>query len=344
MGIKLKDLAKIIDGEVCGDGEILITGVSGIKEACEGDITFLANPRYNQFLKTTKASAVIVSPDAPPTPRTKVVSTNPYLSFIKAVEYFYPQQMPSCQGIHPTAVIYEDVQIGKGVTVGAHCVIEAGSKIGDGTVIMAGTYIGKSCSIGRNCLIYPNVTVREGIVIGDRVIIHCGAVIGSDGFGFIRDGEVYRKIPQVGNVVIEDDVEVGANVTIDRATTGTTRVGSGTKIDNLVQIGHNVTIGRNCIIVAQVGIGGTTEIGDGVTLAGQAGIAGHLRIGDNAVVAAQAGVIGDVKPGTTVSGYPARQHKEARRIYASLPKLPELVKRVSDLAARVSKLESQKNE
>lgn len=342
MEIKLEQLARIIDGEVYGDKDILITGVAGIREASPGDITFLVSPRYNKFLQTTKASAIIVPPDAPPTEKTTVVSANPYLSFIKAVEYFYPQNPLCCTGIHPTAVIAEDAKIGEGVRMGAHCVIESGCSIGDQTTIMAGTYIGRSCSIGSNCLIYPNVTLREDVIVGNRVIIHSGAVIGSDGFGFVRDGEVYKKIPQVGNVVIEDDVEIGANVTIDRATTGTTRIGCGTKIDNLVQIGHNVTIGKNCVIVAQVGIGGTTEVGDGVTLAGQAGVAGHLRIGDNAVVAAQAGVVNDIKPEAIVSGYPAREHREARRIYASLPKLPELLRRVSDLAARLAKLESER--
>ncbi len=342
MGIKLRELARIIDGEVHGDGEIEITGVAGIKEASPGDITFLVNPRYNQYLETTKASAVIVSPNAPATKKSRIVSLNPYLSFIKAVEYFHPQSPPCPKGIHPTAVIAEDVVLGEDVRIGAHCVIESGCTIGSQTIIMAGTYIGRACKIGSSCLIYPNVTLREEVIVGNRVIIHSGAVIGSDGFGFIRNGEVYRKIPQVGNVVIEDDVEIGANVTIDRATTGTTRIGCGTKIDNLVQIGHNVTIGKHCIIVAQVGIGGTTEVGDGVTLAGQAGIAGHLKIGDNAVVAAQAGVVNDVKPGAVVSGYPAREHREAKRIYASLPKLPELIKRVSDLAARLAKLESER--
>ena len=205
--------------------------------------------------------------------------------------------------------------------------------------MLAGTYIGRRSIIGEDCLIYPNVTIREETRIGNHVIIHSGAVIGSDGFGFVKDGEVYRKIPQVGNVVIEDDVEIGANVTIDRATTGTTCVGRGTKIDNLVQIGHNVVVKDNCIIVAQVGIGGSTEIGAGATIAGQAGVIGHVKIGEGAVIAAQAGVVGDVAPGAMVSGYPARNHKQAKKIYASLPKLPDLLKRVAELAERIAKLE-----
>ena len=195
--------------------------------------------------------------------------------------------------------------------------------------------------IGKDCLVYPNVTIREDVKIGDRVIIHSGAVLGSDGFGFAKDGEVYRKIPQIGNVVIEDDVEIGANVTIDRATTGTTHVGKGTKIDNLVQIAHNVVIRENCILVAQVGIGGTTEIGKGATLAGQAGVIGHIKIGDGAVVAAQAGVTKSVPADTMVSGYPAREHNQAKRIYASFQKLPDLIKRVAELGERLAKIEER---
>jgi UDP-3-O-[3-hydroxymyristoyl] glucosamine N-acyltransferase len=202
--------------------------------------------------------------------------------------------------------------------------------------------VGRDTRIGESCLIYPNVTIREEIEIGDRVIVHCGAVIGSDGYGFVRDGGVYRKIPQIGNVLIESDVEIGANTTIDRATTGTTRIGRGTKIDNLVMIGHNVVIRENCAIVAQVGIGGSTEVGKDVTLAGQAGIVGHVTIGDGVVVAAQAGVIGDIPAGKLVSGFPAREHSQARRVYASVQKLPELLRRFAELAERVKKLEGDR--
>jgi UDP-3-O-[3-hydroxymyristoyl] glucosamine N-acyltransferase len=301
----------------------------------------LANPRYYKFLESTQASAVIVPPGTDNTKTSVIISTNPYLTFVRAVEFFVPKKNNYPRTVHPSAVIASNATIGVGVCVGACAVIEDRVRIGDGSVVLAGTYVGRDSSIGSECLVYPNVTIREEVKIGSRVIIHSGAVIGSDGFGFARDGEIYRKIPQIGDVVIEDDVEVGANVTIDRAATGTTLVGKGTKIDNLVQIAHNVVIRENCILVAQVGIGGSTELGKGVSLAGQAGAVGHIKIGDGAMVAAQAGVTKSIPPGTMVSGYPAREHGQAKKIYASLQKLPDLLKRVADLAARVRRIEEE---
>lgn len=344
MQIKLSELADVVGGQVDGDGSVLISGVAGIKEAEQGDITFLASPRYEKFLKTTSASAVIAPPGTTGAGRALILSDNPYLSFVKAVEYFVPSKNNYPRTLHPGAVIAPGASIGESVGIGACAVVEDGVTIGDDSVILAGTYVGRDATIGRNCLVYPNVTIREEVRIGDRVIIHSGAVIGSDGFGFAKDGDIYRKIPQIGNVVIEDDVEVGANVTIDRATTGTTRVGKGTKIDNLVQVAHNVVIHENCILIAQVGIGGSTEIGRGASLAGQAGAVGHIKIGEEAMVAAQAGVTKSVPAKTMVSGYPAREHGQAKRIYASLQKLPDLLKRVADLAERVVKLEEGRRE
>ncbi len=339
MEIRLDELARIVGGEISGDPSVVITGVAGIREARPGDITFLADPRYGRYLESTAASAVIAPRDTARTSKPLIICENPYLSFIKAVEYFFPDRNSYPRSVHHSAIVADSARIGKGVAIGACTIIEEDVEIGDNSLVLAGTFVGRRTSIGSNCLIYPNVTIREETRIGNRVIIHSGAVIGSDGFGFVRDGEIYRKIPQVGNVVIEDDVEVGANVTIDRATTGTTYIGRGTKIDNLVQIGHNVVVRDNCIIVAQVGIGGSTEIGAGATIAGQAGIIGHVKIGEGSVVAAQAGVVGDVAPGAMVSGYPARNHKQAKKIYASLQKLPDLLKRVAELAERVARLE-----
>jgi UDP-3-O-[3-hydroxymyristoyl] glucosamine N-acyltransferase len=344
MEITLAELADIIGGKIAGDGSVLISGVAGIKEAREGDITFLANPRYDKFLETTQASAVIAAPGTDSQNRPLVLADNPYLSFVKAVEFFVPNKNNYPREIHPAAVIAPTATVGAAVAIGACAVIEDGAKIGDDTVILAGTYIGRDTEIGTGCLVYPNVTIREEVRIGDRVIIHSGAVIGSDGFGFAKDGDIYRKIPQIGNVVIEGDVEIGANVTIDRATTGTTFIGRGTKIDNLVQIAHNVVIRENCVLVAQVGIGGSTEIGRGASLAGQAGAAGHIKIGDGAVIAGQAGVTSDVPPGTMVSGYPAREHSQARKVYASLQKLPDLIKKVAELTERLAKLEKGSTE
>jgi UDP-3-O-[3-hydroxymyristoyl] glucosamine N-acyltransferase len=344
MGVALKELAGIVGGEVVGDSSVVIDGVAGIKEARPGDITFLANPRYEKFMESTQASAVIAPPGTSGRGKPLLLSENPYLSFVKAVEFFVPNKNNYPRTIHPSAVIDDAAQVGSGIGIGACAVIEAGVRIGDGSMVLAGTFVGRDTEIGKDCLVYPNVTIREEVKIGDRVIIHSGAVIGSDGFGFAKDGDVYRKIPQIGNVVIEDDVEVGANVTIDRATTGTTHVGKGTKIDNLVQIAHNVVIRENCILVAQVGIGGTTEVGKGATLAGQAGAVGHIKIGDGAVVAAQAGVTKDIPANTMVSGYPAREHSQARKIYASFQKLPGLIKRVADLAERLADIEARLKE
>ena len=341
MEIALRELASIIGGDVSGDGSTVIAGVAGIREAGPGMITFLANPRYEEFLRTTRASAVIVPRGSTCGSKALILSDNPYLTFIKAVEFFFPSKNRNSPGIHPTAVVARSASIGSSIHIGAHVVIEAGVVIGDGTAVLAGTYIGRDTRLGKDCIIYPNVTIREEIRIGNGVIIHSGAVIGSDGFGFARDSQIYRKIPQIGNVVIEDDVEVGANVAIDRATTGTTLVGRGTKIDNLVQIGHNVAVGENCILIAQVGIGGSTELGNGVTVAGQAGVGGHLKIGDGAVVAAQAGVAQSIAAGMTVSGYPAREHSQANKIYASLQKLPDLFKKVADLGERIKNLEER---
>ncbi|MDI6642137.1 MAG: UDP-3-O-(3-hydroxymyristoyl)glucosamine N-acyltransferase, partial [Elusimicrobiota bacterium] len=229
-------------------------------------------------------------------------------------------------GIHQTAIISKSAKLGENVTIGPYTIIEADVSVGENTVISANCYIGRNSTIGKKCFIYPQVVIRENVTIGNEVIIHSGTVIGSDGFGYFKMQEnthmlTHIKIPQIGTVEIEDNVEIGACVTIDRATTGKTVIGSGTKIDNLVQIGHNVKIGKNCIIVSQAGIAGSVKIGNNVTIAGQAGIKDHIIIGDGAVVAAQSGVIGDVKHGEIVSGYPARPHKEALKVQAFINKL-----------------------
>lgn len=341
MEVTLRELVGVIGGDLSGDGSVVIGGVAGIREASPGSITFLANPRYEAFLESTRASAVIVPRGTVHAGKPLVFVDNPYLTFIRAVEFFVPNRNVKAPGIDATAVIAPSARIGSGVHVGPHVVIEAEASIGDGSTILAGTFIGRAAEVGPGCLIYPNATIRDEVRMGSRVIVHSGAVIGSDGFGFVREGDVYHKIPQIGTVLIGDDVEVGANVTIDRATTGTTVVGKGTKIDNLVQVGHNVTLGENCILVAQVGIGGSTQLGNGVTMAGQAGAVGHITIGDGATVGAQGGVHKSIPAGITVSGYPAREHTQANRIYASLLKLPELLKKVADIGERLRKLEDK---
>jgi len=340
MRVRLDELAKRLGGEVAGDGSVEITGVGGIREARPGQITFLANPKYEVYLPETGASAVILGGDHPDIAKPALRCANPYVAFLKAVKLFSADHVEVAGGIHPSAVIGAGVSLGAGASIGPHVVIGDAAVLGDGVVLMAGVYVGARTRIGRGTFVYPNAVIREEVAIGERVLIHAGAVIGDDGFGFAKDGKCYLKIPQVGNVVIEDDVEIGANTTIDRATTGTTRIGRGTRIDNLVQVAHNVVIGQNCIICAQVGISGSTEVCDNVTLAGQAGLVGHIRIGENVMVGAQSGVTKSIPPDTQVSGYPAQPHGVARRIYASLKTLPELARTVKDLLSRVERLES----
>jgi UDP-3-O-[3-hydroxymyristoyl] glucosamine N-acyltransferase len=336
----LTEIAQIIGGEVIGDGNTIITGICGIKEAKEGDLTFVANPKYLPLMKHTRASAIITSKEVESAPKPIIRTENPSLAFARMVSTLAPnEETKHPKGIHPTAIIGKDVKLGFDVAIHAYVVIEDNVIIGDKTCIYAGVYVGHHTQIGSDTLIYPNVSIRERVTIGNRVIIHSGTVIGSDGFGFAIVKGVHQKIPQIGTVVIEDDVEIGSNVTIDRARFDKTLIGRGTKIDNLVQIAHNVIIGENSIIVAQTGISGSTTIGKGVTLAGQSGIVGHISIGDNAIVAAQAGVTKSVPPNTKVSGYPAKPHEIAKRVNACIQRLPKLFKAFANLEEKIKRLE-----
>ena len=336
----LGELAAELDGVVVGDPGLLIRGVAGIREALPGDITFLANARYDAYLEETRASAVICSRELRHTPVPLIQVDNPYLAFQQVVRVFRPDPSHQAPGVHATAVIAEGVTLGEGVSVGAWCVIETGAAIGERTVIMAHGYVGAHAQIGADTLVYPRVTLREECLVGSRCILHSGVVIGSDGFGFAFDKGRYHKVPQVGNVIVGDDVEIGANTTIDRATTDSTRIGDGTKIDNLVQIGHNVSIGRHCIVVAQVGISGSTRLDDYVTIGGQAGLAGHIHIAERAILAARSGVIRSVGQGEVVAGFPAMPHGLWKRAYALLQKLPQLFQRTKALEERIQKIET----
>lgn len=338
----LKEIAAIINGEVIGDDKIIITGVCGIKEAEEGDLTFVANSRYANLINDTKASAIITSREIKKAPRPIIRTDNPSLAFAKMVSLVAPNGTAYYpKDIHPTAILGKNVKLGKNVAIGAYAVIEDDVEVGDGTIIYSGVYIGHHTKIGNKVLIYPNTVIRERVDIGSRVIIHSGTIIGSDGFGFATVKEIHQKIPQIGTVAIEDDVEIGANVTIDRARFDKTIIGRGTKIDNLVQIAHNVVIGENSIIVAQTGISGSTTIGKGVTFAGQSGAVGHIEIGDNVVVAGRAGVTKSVPPNTCVSGFPAKPHRLAKRIHAFVQRLPDLFKSVSTLEGKIKKVEEK---
>lgn len=338
----LSEIASLVGGELAGNGDIVVTGICGIKEAKEGDITFLANFRYLPLIDETQASCIITSKEIKSCAKPIIRTDDPSLAFAKVASLFFPEDKDRHpKGIHSSAAIGKGVSLGEGSAIGAYAVIEDGARIGDRSVIYAGVYIGKKTQVGSDCIIYPQVVVREDAIVGDRVIIHSGAVIGSDGFGFATVKGVHQKISQTGTVLIEDDVEIGANVTIDRARFGKTVIGKGTKIDNLVQVAHNVEVGENSILVAQAGISGSTVIGKNVTLAGQAGVVGHITIGDNAIVAAQAGVTKSVPPNTFVSGYPAKPHHIAKRINACIQRLPILFKLVSGIEKKLEELESK---
>jgi len=333
----LSEIAKLIGGEVVGDAHVKITGLTGIEKAGPGDLVFARDARYLKEAENTPAAAIIVPADIKESSKSLIKVKNPDYAFSKLLEMEAPGYKAK-KGIHPTAVIGENVKLGKDLSIGAHVVIGDESKIGNGTVIYPLVYIGEKVKIGNDVLIYANVSIREETSIGNNVIIHNGAVIGSDGFGFVKENGKYYKVPQIGRVIIEDDVEIGANVTIDRATVGDTLVKRGTKIDNLVQIAHNVTIGEDCAIVAQVGVSGSVEIGNNVVLAGQVGVAGHLVIGENSVVAGKSGVTKDVPPNSYVSGFPAQPHKEELKMKASLQRLPILSRIVQELEEKVKKI------
>ncbi len=329
--MRLSELASALGCALEGDGAIEIRALRGIREAGPGDLTFLANPRYQEALAASRAAAVILGPDAPRPPMAALRTPNPYLAFACALTLLHPtpQEPP---GVHPSAVLEEGVRLGPGVRIGALCFVGARSEIGEGSSLAPQVHVGRGARLGRGCVIRPRAVLADGCWLADRVVVQSGAVIGGDGFGYARDREGrYHKIPQVGRVVLEDDVEVGANTTIDRATLGETRIGRGTKIDNLVQIAHNVVVGQDTVIVAQVGISGSTTIGSRVTLAGQVGIVGHLRVGDDVTIGAQAGVTKDVPAKAVVLGSPAIPHVEFKRQVAALARLPELARALRGL-------------
>ncbi len=336
---KLYELAELVRGTVDGDGQTLIRGIAGIREAEPGEITFVANPKYEAFLAATRASAIITA-NGHGTNKPVIRVANPYYAYLQVLNIFaadvavrYPR------GIHPSAVVDATAVLGENVAIGPLCHVGPNARVGANSTLVAGVFVGGAVEIGSDCLIYPNVTVREGCVLGDRVILQPGVVVGGDGFGYAKNGATHHKVPQIGRVVIEDDVEVGANSCIDRATTGETRIKRGTKIDNLVQVAHNVVVGENSVIAAQAGISGSSELGGGTVVGGQAGLAGHIQVGDGVVIAGQAGVMKDVASHKVVSGYPARDHAIAKRLYAHTASLPELFKRVKELERRLRELE-----
>jgi UDP-3-O-[3-hydroxymyristoyl] glucosamine N-acyltransferase len=323
--MRLDELAPRIDCTLAGAADsaaIQINDVAPLEDAGAGQISFLSNARYAKQLETTGASAVIVAQNVNSArPGLALLKTkDPYFAWARAIVLLRGYRKHPHAGVHPNANV------------------DPTAAIGPNTVVYPGVYIGPRVRVGRDCIVYPNVAIYDDCVIGDRVILHANTTIGVDGYGFAQSGGVHHKIPQIGNVLIEDDVEVGANCTIARAALASTIIGAGTKIDSQVMIAHNVRTGRGCLIVAQVGLAGSVTLGDYVTLAGQAGVAGHLKIGDKATIAAKTGVMADVEPGATMIGMPAMPASDARRVYAAFLKLPELVQRIRELEQQVEEL------
>lgn len=344
MKINVAQIAQWIDAQIEGNEDIDITGLAKIEEAQSGHLSFIANPKYAKFIETTNASAVLVDKDFPQTDKTVLRVSNPYFAFLKLAQKFYQQAPQVDPGIHKTAIVGSDSTIGENCSIGAYIVIGKNCQIGKGTTIFPGTFIGDRVQIGDNCLVYANVSIREECQIGNNCILHMGAVVGSDGFGYAFEGGKFHKLPQMGIVVLEDDVEIGANITIDRATMGETRIQKGAKLDNLIQIAHNVQIGQHTAIAAQTGISGSTKLGAYVQVGGQAGFAGHLTVGDQAKVGAQAGITKSIPDGGFYSGYPARPFRQEMREHASLAKLPSMLRRFKELEDKVLELEARLKE
>ena len=337
--MKLSEIALLIGGQLEGaDKEV--KGVAELSEAGPDEFSFLTNPKYLELALKTRAAAVILKEKSTRITASQIICANPYLAFAKALTHFNPRKTAE-KGVHPTAVVEVDVEMANGVSVGANVYLGTGCKLGRNVELMPNVVIGAGAVIGDDTLIFPNVTISEKVIIGKRVIIHSGSVIGSDGFGYAPDENKYFKIPRIGTVLIEDDVEIGANVTIDRATLGKTIVRQGAKIDNLVMVAHNVEIGEDTILISQVGIAGSTRVGKHCTLAGQVGVTGHVTIGDNVVAAAQSGVTKDIAPNQMVSGLPAVPIMKERRKTASLAMLPDTMKKIRRMEKRLAKLESQ---
>lgn len=335
--LTVSQIAGLVAGEALGDVHHQITGVADLAEAGPSDAVFLENRKYTDLAATTPAGLLFTTPDlrdAAVAAKGKVVVAEPRAAFAFLVRMIDEASKIKILPTHSAkASIHGKAVLGPNVSIGDFCFIDRGAAIGENTVVMPQVYIGPNAKIGRNCLIYPRVVVRDDCVIGDGVIIHPGAVIGSDGFGFLTDKKTgkHTKIPQIGNVVIEAGCEIGANVTIDRGAVGSTVVKAGTHIDNLVQLGHNVKVGRDCVIVSQTGVAGSTVVGNNVILAGQAGVAGHLTIGDGSIITAQTGVMSDVPPKSVLFGSPGRPHREAFKLQALFGRLPELFDKVKNL-------------
>ncbi|HEX2093459.1 MAG TPA: UDP-3-O-(3-hydroxymyristoyl)glucosamine N-acyltransferase [Longimicrobiaceae bacterium] len=344
--LSVAEISSRVGGEVHGDPERLIRGVAPLESAGPDELSLLTTGRYVPRAKTTRAGAVLLPRDLPcelPEDVVGIVVPDPHVALARILSVLYPERREP-PGIHPTALVAADAELGVGVRIEAYAVIGDGVRIGNGVRIGAHAVLGDRCRVGADTVIHPHVTLYPGVEVGERCIVHSGARLGADGFRFIFMEGAHRKVPQVGGCRIGNDVEIGANTTIDRGSPGDTVIGDGSKIDNLVQIGHNVRLGRHVLVIAQVGISGSTTVGDGAVLGGQAGTVSHVTIGAGARVGARAGVTADIPPGETVSGNPARPHREAMRAQAALFRLPALMKRIQEIERVVLRKEPSSGE
>lgn len=341
--MKLKELAQRLGADATGPADVEITGAAGVAEAGPAQITYITGDKYFAALEKTGASAAIVPLDTPDMPLPVLRVKNPRYSFALALGILYGKPYAP-RGISDRAVVGRNVEIGKEPSIHPYAVVADGAQIGSRVTLYPGVCVGEGSVIGDECLIYPNVSIREGVTIGSRVIIHSGAVIGSDGFGFVTEGGRHHKIPQVGGVIIEDDVEIGANCTIDRAMLGNTIIRKGTKLDNMIQIAHNVIVGEHCLFAAQVVIGGSATIGNYVVFGGQVAVADHITISDRVMAGGQSGILKDPGPGQVVSGTYAVPIRDWLKMQAVFPKLPELKKQVSELEKQLRELQKQQKE
>lgn len=340
MKATLAELADLVGGDVVGDAETVIHGFAAIEHAQPGELTFIADRKYAPLLAASQAAAVVVHPEEP-VDRPAICVANPYVAFLTLLHHYFPPQHPAW-GIDAKAALADDVVVGTDANIAPYAVIERGCRLGDRVVIYPGAYIGADCVIGDDCVLYANVSLYARVELGRGVIIHSGAVIGADGFGFYPlDDGTYRKIPQVGRVVIGDEVEIGANTCLDRAMLGDTVVAAGAKLDNLIQVGHNVAVGSHSVLAAQTGLAGSVRVGSGVRMGGQVGIAEHTTIGDGAAIGAQSGIGQDVEPGATLQGSPAISNTAFKRQHFYSLRLGELFQKVRQLQRRLDELESQ---
>jgi UDP-3-O-[3-hydroxymyristoyl] glucosamine N-acyltransferase len=339
-GWLLSELAAAVGGRVAGDASRRVRGVATLEEAGPDDLSFLTNPRYRPALQRSKAGAILVAPGVNVEGRDALVAPDPYLALAEILDRMHPVPRPA-PGVSPDARISPGATIGANVAIAAFAVVGDAARIGDRSVVGAGAVIGERSAIGEDTVVMPRVVLYPGTLVGARCVIHAGVVLGADGFGFATSAGKHRKVRQLGRVVVDDDVEIGANSTVDRGTLGETRIGRGTKIDNLVMVAHGAVIGPHGLLAAQVGVSGSTQIGSHVTMAGQSGAAGHLRVGDRVVVAAKTAVFSDVPDGSFVAGIPAVDHRRWKRSVALVKMLPELRSRLRTLEERLAALEAQ---